>query len=213
MRGYGRSPTVPGEFSHVEDLFELAKALKIKSPTLIGSSKGGTIALDFILQHPKFSAGLVMIGSEPSGFQFAGEPPPQWEPLVTAFKAGNFEKAAELEVEIWVVGPQRSPEQVDPEIRQLVKEMDLIALRNEALGGMEEQPPAETAVDQLEGVNVPTLVLFGELDDPNVLRAAGRMVASIPGVQSAAFPKAAHFPNLEEPKRFNQILEDFLASI
>jgi pimeloyl-ACP methyl ester carboxylesterase len=54
------------------------------------------------------------------------------------------------------------------------------------------------------------LVLAGELDNPEILRAAEVMAKAIPGAQKAVISGAAHLPNMEKPAEFNQALMDFL---
>ncbi len=212
LRGYGRSPAVAGPFSHVEDLHAVLEVLNFQPAALVGSSKGGTVALDFCLVHPQEVSALVLACSAPSGYTFTGDDPPQWEPMVAAYKAGDFARAAELEVEIWLVGPQRRPDEVAERLRRQVAEMDEIALRNEAEGGMEEQRLAVPALERLGEVLLPVLVVSGGKDDPNMPAAARHMAESLADARLVEFPECSHFPNLEEPERFNQVLGDFLRS-
>jgi pimeloyl-ACP methyl ester carboxylesterase len=213
LRGYGKSPAVPGPFTHTADLAALLGALNIGPTALVGSSKGGTIALDFCLAHPGAVTALVLACTNPSGYTFKGDEPPQWEPMAAAFKNGDFRRAAELEMEIWLVGPQRMPDEVDERIRRLVVAMDEIALRNEAQGGMQEQPPGQPALGRLAEVRIPALVLSGAKDDPNMPAAARFMAAALPDSRLVEFPECAHFPNLEEPERFNRELVEFLREV
>jgi hypothetical protein len=69
-----------------------------------------------------------------NGFEPDVEPPKQWDELVAAHEAGDLERVSELEVQIWVDGPRRQPEHVSATVRDLVGEMNLIALKNEAFG-------------------------------------------------------------------------------
>jgi pimeloyl-ACP methyl ester carboxylesterase len=210
LRGFGRSAPVPGDFSHLADLLGLLNFLDLEKAFLIGSSRGGSIVLDFALEHPDRIAGLVIVASSPGGFVFEGEPPPQWEEMAAAFKQGDYSRAAELEVQIWVDGPQRKPEQVDPVIRTRVHDMDQIALANEALALGNELPLDPPAYARLGEIACPVLIVYGDLDDPNIVRAADFMAAHISQARLELVPGTAHFPNMEQPERFNQIVIDFL---
>lgn len=213
LRGYGRSPAVAGPFSHVVDLAAVLGALDFQPAILVGSSKGGTVALDFCLEHPQAVTALVLACAAPSGYTFEGEDPPQWEPMVAAFKAGDYNRAAELEVEMWLVGPHRRPDEVAERLRRQVAEMDEIALRNEAEGGMQEQRLDVPALERLGEVRLPVLVISGGKDDPNMPAAARHMADVLADARLVEFPDCAHFPNLEEPERFNQVLGEFLRSV
>jgi pimeloyl-ACP methyl ester carboxylesterase len=209
MRGYGESYPRVGEFSHAGDLLALLEWLKIPRPVLVGCSKGGAAAIDLALVHPERVAGLVLVCAPPAGYEFEGEPPRQWEEMSAAFKKRDFVRSAELEVEIWVDGPRRTPDQVDPAIREMVREMDLIPLVNEANGLGSETWLEARATGRIHELTLPVLVMIGELDDPNVVRAGHWMAETIPGARIALFPTAAHLPNMEDPKKFNQLLLEF----
>jgi pimeloyl-ACP methyl ester carboxylesterase len=213
LRGFGRSAPLAGEFSHPADLLALLDFLAISQAYLLGCSKGGSIVLDFTLLHPQRVAGMVLVTSSPGGFSFEGETPPQWDDLVAAFKQGDFDRTAELEVQIWVDGPHRTPEQVDPVLRARIQAMDRIALANEAQGLGTELPLEPSAASRLGEINVPALILYGDLDDPNIIRAAGFMAQHIPGAQKSLIPGTAHFPNMEQPERFNHLVLDFLSDL
>jgi 2-hydroxy-6-oxonona-2,4-dienedioate hydrolase len=81
-----------------------------------------------------------------SGFE--DDPPDEWEALVKADEAGDLEWVSELEARIWVDGPYRGPERVDPAGRDPVRETNSIALQNEAALG-KERPADPPAVERL----------------------------------------------------------------
>ncbi|HZU85909.1 MAG TPA: alpha/beta fold hydrolase [Anaerolineaceae bacterium] len=213
MRGYGQSFPKIGEFAHANDLISLLDHLKISRAVLVGSSKGGATALDLTLAHPERVAGLILVSSAPAKLEFEGQPPRQWQEMSASFKKRNFVRAAELEVEIWVDGPQRTPEKVNSAIRELVREMDMIALANEANALGTETWLEDHAAQRLRELNLPSLVMIGELDDPNIIHAGHWLAEAIPGAQKVSFPDAAHLLNMEKPAEFNQILREFLSSI
>ena len=213
MRGYGKTPIVAGAFSHWQDLHDLMKFLGITQAHLLGCSKGGAAVLDFALEHPRMVSALVLVASAPGGYRFEGDPPPQWDEMVAAFKQGDFARAAELEVQIWVDGPQRKPEQVDSTVRARVQEMDMIALANEAKKLGEEQPREPAAVNRLHEIAAPTLVVIGDLDDANLVKSGEVLAGSISHAQKVVISGAAHLPNMEKPEEFNRAVLDFLTGL
>jgi pimeloyl-ACP methyl ester carboxylesterase len=210
QRGYGRTTAVAGPHSHLRDLEALLDHLGVARAHLMGCSKGGRLALDFTLAHPERVSALVMVNSGAPGFQPSGGQPRQWDELVAAFKAGDLARTNELEIQVWIDGAQRTPEQVDPAVRALALDMNGIALANEAAGlGEEERPP--DGAGRLGELRIPFLAIATDLDDPDFIRAAEYAAAQVPGGQMALIQGAAHLPSLEQPAEFNRVVLDFLA--
>jgi pimeloyl-ACP methyl ester carboxylesterase len=212
-RGFGRSAIVEGPYSHHDDLRGLLDYLGIERAGLVGCSMGGGAAIDFALRHPERARALVLVGSAVSGVESDEDPPEEWDELVAADAAGNLERVSELEVRIWVDGPYRGPEEVDPLVRDLVREMNLIALRNEASELGEEMPADLPAASRLVEIRAPTLIVVGELDRPEIVAKAELLERSIPGARRVVMPGTAHVPNMEKPAEFNRIVLEFLDGI
>lgn len=213
MRGFGQSAPVAGPYAHHEDLRGLLDHLGIGRAHLLGCSMGGTRALDFTLTYPERTSGLVMVCSTPSGYDPDVEPPPLWDDIIAADKAGDMARVCELEVQLWVDGLQRVPGAVDAEIRRRVYAMNLVALRNDALGLGKAQPLEPRAITRLGEVTCPTLAIVGELDMPDIGDAAEIMVAEMADARKVMIPGVAHLPNMEKPAEFNRIVLDFLQGV
>jgi len=213
MRGFGQTAMVAGPFAHHDDLHGLLTSLGVERAYLIGCSKGGSTIIDFALEHPEMVDALVPVGSAPGGTEFSGDPPKQWEEMTAAFKKGDLWRTSELEVQIWVDGPTRTPDQVDPAIRDLVREMNMIALATESAKLGSEQALEPPAINRLDEIRAPMLAIVGDLDDPNIVAAPDMMTQRIAGAQKAIITGTAHLPNMERPDEFNRIVLDFLKGI
>src|SRR5260221_6487910 len=216
LRGFGETGPAAGPFSHVADLASVLDALGIERAHLLGCSKGGSTALDYALLHPQRVSGLVLVCSSPSGYKPAQPVPEsaQWPAVVAAFDAGDLERCAELEVQVWVDGPTRAPDQVPAALRDKVRAMDLLVLQHEvASQGQEEQKTERPAAGRLAEVRAPTLVVTGDLDAPISLSSGEALAAGIPGARRVVIPGTAHLPNMEQPEVFNQIVLEFLAQL
>jgi len=210
MRGFGRTAMVEGPYSHYEDLRALLDHLEVELAHLIGCSMGGGAVLDFALEYPQRAGNLVLVGSAVSGFRPDFDPPKEWDEVVAAEEAGDLERVSELEVGIWVVGPERYPDAVDSSVRALVWEMNLIALRNEAAGLGEEWEPEPPAADRLPDVQAPTLLIIEDEDQPRVFAAADLLERELPNARKVVISGTAHVPNMERPEEFNRLVLDFL---
>ena len=211
MRGFGKTPVVAGPFSHHEDLRGLLDHLGIERASFAGCSMGGGVVLDFALSYPEAVASLALVGSAIGGFAPDLDPPEEWDELVAAEEAGDLERISELEVRMWVDGPGQGTSRMKPEIRDLVREMNLTVLQNEAIGLCEEQEPEFLAVDHLHEIHAPTLVIIGDLDQPRTIQGADLLARSIPEARKVVMSGTAHLPNMERPVEFNRIMLDFLS--
>jgi proline iminopeptidase len=64
---------------------------------------------------------------------------------------------------------------------------------------------------KLAGFHFPTLVITGRYDMNVAPLTAWRMAHAIPGAQIVFFEKSGHLPAFEEPGKYLQVLETFLA--
>jgi pimeloyl-ACP methyl ester carboxylesterase len=209
MRGFGQTPVVAGSYAHYEDLHGLLAHLGIEQAIVVGCSKGGAVALDFALAYPKKVKALVLVAAAIHGLRIEAEPLPQEAALDAAEEAGDLALVSEIEVQIWIDGG-RAPAEVDPAVRDLVREMNLIALQNDVLGLGEEMRLEPAAAHRLSEITVPTLLLIGDRDIPASIQRYEYLIRHIPHAQTATLSDTAHLPNLEKPAEFNRLVLDFL---
>jgi pimeloyl-ACP methyl ester carboxylesterase len=210
MRGFGQSDRGETTFNRRDDLYQLLTQLEIKQAFFLGCSLGGEIILDLALEHPELVAALVLVSTVPRGFELQGEPPPFLLEMFAAIQQGDLELASELQNRIWIDGPFRQPNQVDPRVRLRAATMNQIALAQRSLMHIDAVPLDPPAIQRLSHIHIPTLVIAGELDHPEILRSANTLSTSIVGATTARLPGCAHLPNMEQPEVFNQIMLTFL---
>lgn len=211
MRGFGRSAMPAGVFSYHEDAYALLQALGIDRAAVLGLSFGGAIAIDLTLAHPESVTSLVLVASALGGYEFGEDTMLKIDEADAAFDAGDVARAVELENRIWIDGPFRRPEEVDPLVRSRVAEMNAsnYALPSDA-GTLD--PPSVPAVERLQEIHVPTLVLTGELDVPDIGEIGTLLAERIPHATRQVIPGTAHHPNMEKPERFNATVLEFLSN-
>jgi pimeloyl-ACP methyl ester carboxylesterase len=212
MRGYGQTPLVDEPYAHYQDLPALLDFLGVKQAHVLGCSMGGTTALDFTLAYPARVSSLIAVAARPEGYLFNSAPPPQLDAMEAAFQTGDFEQLSELEVQMWVDGPTRTSEQVDAALRNRVRAMNVVALKNEALELGAAQPLDPPAAQRLHEITAPTLVIIGDLDRPVMLSAADFMAQTMPNARKVVMTGTAHLPSMEKPELFNEIVLDFLGN-
>jgi 2-hydroxy-6-oxonona-2,4-dienedioate hydrolase len=214
MRGFGKSEPVEGEFSLSEDLLGLMKHLNVDKATLIGCSMGGGASMDVALNQPQMVEGLVMVCSAPNGLWLDVEFNPKEADAEAAFKAQDWEKVLEFHAQIWFDGMGRTPEQVNPVLREKFKTMDRIVIANEAKGIGKHKPGMKPpAAERLSELNMPVLAIVGVYDEPYIHAAGDHMATHIKNARKVMIDNAAHVPSLEQPAEFNKVLSEFLTGV
>lgn len=212
-RGHGEteSPDVP--FSDVLDLEAVLDRLSIHAAVLVGCSMGGALALDFALEHPERTIGLVLVSTAITGAE--GEEAPEEaqaleDALAYARERGNLESANRIQAHIWLDGPLSKAGRVEGPIRDLFLDMNGAVLRHRALAGREEPDPA---IDHVGTITAPVLLVAGELDYPDVLALHDDLSEELENAFAVVLEETAHLPNLERPDLFNPLLLEFLDAV
>jgi 3-oxoadipate enol-lactonase len=74
-----------------------------------------------------------------------------------------------------------------------------------------ERLPERPALPRLGEIAVPTLIVAGEQDHPDVHAHCGAIEAAAPGATRVVLPGSGHVPHLEAPEAFDRVVLDFLA--
>ena len=220
MRGYGSTPNGLDGQSNLEDLRILLDHLAIDKATLIGCSIGGGLVIDFAINYPNRVNALIPVAAAVGGYEpeqvnqsHKAESEKIGEQVEEAYNAGNLEKAADLYAKIWMDGPKRTPEQVDPAVRAKAVEM-LITLFELPEGEDEDFIELEPdAASRLSQIQASTLVIIGDHDVERLIHHSDFIAKAIPGAKKAVMQGVAHYPNMEKPAEFNKLVLEFLKEI
>ena len=177
--------------------------LDVPRAVLMGSSAGGGLAIDFTLQHPDMVDGLILVGAVVNGLGYSSH---------FFFRAyGNFGPDLETTLQRWIDDPY-SVAPGNDEARARVGELLRANPQNlDFTKSRLEQPPPLAALKRLGEIAVPTLIISGEKDIPDVLAHAGAIEAGIAGSSRIVLKDAGHLCYLEQPEAFNAAVEDFLS--
>jgi 3-oxoadipate enol-lactonase len=208
-RGFGSSADPRRPYTLHGDAMEVLDALEVDRAGVVGSSMGGYAALDMAIALPHRVSALVVVTAAPSGWNHTADIRAQWEAVDGAYESRGIDAANELEMKMWLDGPYRAPDAVDREIRRDAATVNRVLLERQAAFEIEPGDLEPPAIERLSEVQVPTLVITGELDQPSILGGAFE-VARGTGAEHVEIENAAHFPNLERPAEFNRALTDFL---
>lgn len=209
LRGYGETPNPDGTYANWRDLADLLRAAGAMPAYVVGVSMGGSAALDLALAVPELVDRLVLVAPGLAGWDWSAGLRAAWDEEEAAWERGDLHEVAWVNVRTWLDGPSREPDAVAPGLRQAVFEMQRHALDldNDAAVVEPMDPPAR---ERLAEVRVPTLVMVGELDQPDMLRIGEHLAAEIAGARLVVMPGVAHLPPMEAPEEFVRVVGDFL---
>jgi 3-oxoadipate enol-lactonase len=207
-RGYGRSPRPTVPFSSVEDLAAVVRSVSHSPATLVGSSFGGLVSVQCALDHPRLVAALVLVGPVISGLPFSEHFDTRGGCEMPAFDAPVAEQIAYWSSsDLWFVAPANTA------ARQRLQAL-LTANPHNLRPPLElERHPERPALPRLGEIAVPTLIVVGEHDIPDVHAHCGAIEAAIPDAKRVVLAGSGHVPHLEVPDAFNRVVLEFLAGV
>jgi 3-oxoadipate enol-lactonase len=210
-RGFGQSELPAARWSAVRDLLQIMDSLELKPAHLVGCSMGGGLALDFALDHPERVSKLVLVGTSISGANFGKKYPDLWADVKAADEAHDLAALNQAEMKLFLAGPRRSIDRVEPSLRRLFLDMNATSMNSDFDSAPHDDldPPA---IDRLGEISAPTLLVIGDEDVPPVTDGTELLMQKLKGARKVVIHDAAHLPNLEHPEEFNRVVLDFLLS-
>ena len=166
--------------------------------------------MELALAEPDLVDRLVLVSPGLPGWDWSPQLRADWEAEEAAWQRRDLDDVAWRNVRIWVDGPQRGGEAA-PEVRQAVFDMYRHALELQAVDGAMDSGAVEpTSSGRLGEISARTLVLVGELDQPDMLAFGEYLGQEIPGAAFEVLPEVAHLPPMEDPESFVAVVREFL---
>jgi 3-oxoadipate enol-lactonase len=212
LRGFGESTGKPtGPLDPVADVIDTLEHLKITRCHLVGASFGAGVATEVALTRPDLVQSLLLC---PPGGSLLAELTPDLRKFFDTEKEAlarkDIDAAVDANVATWVVGPGRSESDLEPAVVAAVRQMQRNAFEITAswddVDEAELDPPA---LDRLDALDLPVLVLLGGHDLDTTQDAAKRVCAGAPRVRRVDWADVAHLPSMEKPQPFLELLLDW----
>jgi 3-oxoadipate enol-lactonase len=210
MPGYGNSPMLP-ELSfpkYAQCLHEFLVEHNLEQPILVGHSIGGMIVQEFMATYPGMTRAAVLYATSPAFGRKDGE----WQQQFMRERLGPLD-AGKTMAEL---APYLVQSLVGPGATAAG-----IALATQSMAAAPENVYRATMLcllefdrrEALSQINVPCLLVAGEMDTnaPPVMMA--KMAAKIPGAQFRQLPGLGHLAHMEDAVAFNAVLGVFLNEI
>lgn len=206
-------PTAYSQAHARDDVIAVLDHLGIDRAHVVGLSMGGFATLHVGIAHPQRARSLVIAGC---GYGAAPDQRPKFERECEA-AAQRFETQGAEAARQYALGPTRVQYQnKDPrgwaEFAAQLAEHDWRGQANTMRGVQMKRPSLWELTEDMQRIEVPTLIVTGDEDDP-CLEPALLMKRSIPTAGLVVLPQAGHTINLEDPDAFNRTLLEFFMRV
>lgn len=211
LAGFGDSPPdPPGTWErHVEALERLRIELRLRRVALVAHDWGVLIGLRWACQHPEAVAGAVVAdGGYFADLRWHGlgqalRTEGEGERLIEAFERDGFEQLLRAQ----------SPAMSDQALHEYWKAFADPRRRRGQLELYRSGDFAKIGRDDLAGLDVPLLALWGAGDSFASRRLAQRYVDELPGARQLIFEHAGHFLFDDEPQAAASAVARFVADL
>ena len=220
--GHGESAKPVGDYSlgaHAATLRDLLDRLGIERVSLVGHSLGGGIAMVFTYLFPERVERLVLVSSGGLGREVS--------PLLRSATLPGAELVLPVLASGWVRGRLASAGRVleavgmrpDSDVREVWTGFTSLgdadtrrAFLATTRAVIDPGGQSVTAHDHLrEATQLPTLVVWGTRDRMIPAWHAAAATTSIKHCRVELFQGAGHFPHLDDPDRFADLVREFVA--
>lgn len=207
--GCGESSDPPPGFGlpdYADCLAGFIDAVGLSRPHVLGISFGGALALQLFDRHPAVPRTLILAGAYAG---WAGSLPADEVDRRVARFADDMRRPAEEWIPTYLPGllTDAAPPDMVEEARSLMS--DVRPAANEAL--LRAMADADLRA-VLPRIDVPTLLLYGELDVRSPVEVGRALHDAIPGSRLVLLPGVGHLSSLEGATRFNREVRSFLAA-
>jgi pimeloyl-[acyl-carrier protein] methyl ester esterase len=220
LAGHGRVRQAPGPFTITrlaDDLAALIAERQLSDIVAVGWSMGAMILWDLLLRHggERFS-GLVVEDMSPCILNRPG-----WNLGLS----GGYDEETDARTQaamrrdwpgyVTQFAPRICARGLGTERRAIVDwaAEEMQANGPETMAALWASMAAQDFRETLRRIETPSLILHGRLSQLYPPETAQFVTARMADARRIEFAHAGHAPHLEEPARFNQIVEDFAAQI
>ena len=204
-RGYGRSTAANARYSPVDDLYALLKHLNVPRAVIVGNSSGGGLAIDFTLTYPEMVEGLFLIGPVVQGMDTSEHFDERVKKNMAPLERNDLKATVEnwsKDVYIVAAGHDAARKTIYSSLMESPQDL--------THSFQFEIPNPVPSLYRLSEIHIPTSILVGEFDIPDVHAQCGAIEAGIPGAQRDVLKNAGHLVQLELPDAFTERLARFV---
>ena len=205
--GCGTSPAPPGQVTidgYALDVLRELDRLGVDQFSACGVSMGGYMCFALLREARQRLRSLVLTNTRAAADNDTSRA--ARAVMADQVRAGGVEAIVEPMTERLLCSRCRDEVHIADPVRGRIRRCTSVGVVT-ALTAMSDRPDS---TELLDGVHMPTLVVYGSADPVVSVEEARAMAAAIPGASVEEFGGSAHLTNLEQPARFSEVLGDFL---
>lgn len=190
---------------------EFMRLKKIRKATIGGAVMGGALAVQFALDHPELSEGVICAASNsgPGKHEKPERPErPERHDGDVKISPGSFSLAG---VRRGLLNQFYDKSLVTDEVVRALFEKRLRANDGYTIQRHLSDHREPYSKEELSRINVPTLFIWCRQDHVTPLSWGEDYAAAVANARLAVLDGCGHFPNIEKPKEFNQAVIEFLS--
>jgi len=202
MPGFGDEGLEPPTVDYVA----FAARLLDGPAAVVGCSLGGRVAFELAGSHPELVSKLVLVAPGLASTEWSAESEAGFAEEEAFLEQGELGAAGEQQAGMWLAADAAS------DVRELTVAMTVRSYEQQLPldGQIRSVWPEPSAETRLTALDVPTLVVVGTADRPELVALAGRLAEELPDARLATIEGAGHLPSLERPDALNRLLLAFL---
>jgi pimeloyl-ACP methyl ester carboxylesterase len=208
--GWGSSDkplTIYHDGVFAEFLARFMKEIGVPKAALIGQSMGAGVALQMAVKYPQLVERMVLVNG--GGFTAPNDPPragaPDWHARQIA-NAGTLAESREYLEKMYYNRGLITDELVEHNLILRLRS----AYTAEAVQTANARGLGNLTEEEVRGIKVPTLLVWGANDKLSPPANADKLNAAISGSRKVLIDKAGHYPFIEHPDQFNAAVREFL---
>ncbi|HLO00466.1 MAG TPA: alpha/beta fold hydrolase [Pyrinomonadaceae bacterium] len=208
-RGAGESDVPQHPFSLSEDLYKLLRFLAIGKAHILGMSLGGITAIDFCLEHQQMVDALILASPGISGYVYSEPYQQKMNRMFSAARQGGVSAFVKACLEDVALAPAKEQVAARQKMAEMLTENYKALFVDPGLARW----PEPRAIERVQEIGVPTLILTGERDDADFQEMGRLLRENIEGSQYVVLGGTGHMLNMEQPEEFNRTVLGFLSEI
>ena len=200
--------------ANLDLLLGLLDHFNVKKAILVGNSAGGTVSMQFTLQHPERVQALILV--DPAVYEGGGGPSwlrpfyktPQMNHLGPLIVRSIQSSGLDLIKMAWY-----DPSKITPETMAGYTKLLKADNWDRALWYFTAASQPSNLPERLSEFTLPVLVITGDTDKIVPTEYSVRLAGELQNATLVVIPQAGHVPHEEQPVAFMQAVAEFLKTI
>lgn len=212
MEWQGENPYGPQ--AQVDIVLGLMDEFKVEKAILVGNSAGGTVAMQFALQHPDRVQALILVDAA----VYAGGGAPSWvRPILKTPQMDHLGPLIARQIQAqgveFIKTAWHDPSKITPDVFEGYQKPLQAENWDKALWQLTLASQESGLAERLNELTMPILVITGDDDRIVPTEQSVRLSSELPNASLEMIKQSGHLPHEEKPAEFMQAVTEFLSTL